>query len=72
VTDEVDPVDDAPVAPQLEDDPRRPYKVIAAVVASVAVYLLGQQVMELEPWVIVLLNVILVGLSTFLVRNPKV
>lgn len=53
------------------DDPWRPWKALAAVITAVVVYLLGQQVLELTPAVIVALNIVLVGVTTFFVKNPK-
>lgn len=56
----------------VKDDPKRPYKMIAAVVSAEATFLLGQQLLELPVWVILVLNMILVGGATFGISNPKV
>lgn len=54
------------------DDPKRPWKAIGAVVMAEATFLLGQQLLELPVWVILLLNMVVVGGVTFGIRNPKV
>ncbi len=54
----------------MEDDPRRPYKaVIAAVVAGATALFAYADV--LPTWVIICAAVIVAGLGTFLVPNPK-
>lgn len=55
-----------------EDNPRKPYKAVAAFVVAEATYLVGQQMYEFPLWVMLLLNMVLVGGVTFGIRNPKV
>lgn len=59
------------LVPEL-DNPKKPWKAVGAVVAAEASFLLGQQIMELPSWAVLLLNLILVGAVTFGIRNPKV
>ena len=54
------------------DDPKRPWKAIGAVITAEATFLLGQQLLELPVWVIIVLNMVLVGGATFGISNPKV
>lgn len=56
----------------VKDDPKRPWKAVAAVVTAEATFLLGQELWELPVWVILLLNMLLVGGATYGIRNPKV
>lgn len=56
----------------VKDDPKRPYKAIAAVVMAEASYLLGQQLWELPLWGMLVLNMVIVGGVTFGLKNPKV
>lgn len=56
---------------RIKDDPQRPYKAYAGVIAAVATYLLTQQVLELPPVAVVVLNIFIVGLSVYTVPNPK-
>ena len=52
-------------------DPKRPYKMYAAVGAAVIAYLLTQEVLELPNMAVLALNVISIGIVTYFVPNPS-
>jgi hypothetical protein len=55
----------------MEDDPKRPYKMYAAVVAVVVTSFLSSEGLELSPVVVAILTAVAAGAAVFGVRNPK-
>ena len=57
---------------ETKPNPKRPYKMYAAVVAAVISYMLTQEVLELPSMAVLALNVVSIGIATYFVRNPRV
>lgn len=55
----------------MKDDPYKPFKAVAGVVAAIITYLLTQNLVDFPSWADLLINCAAVGLAVFLIPNPK-
>lgn len=56
----------------MKDDPKRPYKMYAAIVSAMIVSYLATNATDLPSWAVGLLSAIVAGIAVFLTPNPKV